>query len=65
MPKSETFSGTEIEMLVGEVEVNQKLLLRSLSTGGTNKRKNTAWEQVRPAVNAVVSEDRTLLEIKR
>ncbi len=63
--KKRNFSDTEIEVLVGEVETNQKILFGTLNAGVTNKRKNAAWEKVTTAVNSVGSEERSLSEIKK
>ena len=59
------FSDTEIEVLVGEVETNQKLLFGTLNAGVTNKRKKSAWEKLTAAVNSVGSEERADSEIKK
>lgn len=42
---------TEISVIVGEVEANQKLRFSSLNSGVTNKRKNTASENILIAIN--------------
>ena len=63
--KKRNFSDTEIEVLVGEVETNQKLLFGTLNAGVTNKRKSAAWEKVTAAVNSVRSEERSLSEKKK
>ncbi len=63
--KKRNFSDTEIEVLEGDVETNQKILFGTLNAGVTNKRKNAAWEKVTTAVNSVGSEERSLSEIKK
>ncbi|KAL7383453.1 hypothetical protein ABVT39_011126 [Epinephelus coioides] len=63
--KKRNFTDTEIEVLVGEVETNQKILFGTLNAGVTNQRKNAAWEKVTTAVNSVRSEERSLLEVKK
>ncbi|KAL7369752.1 hypothetical protein ABVT39_007767 [Epinephelus coioides] len=63
--KKRNFTDTKIEVLVGEVETNQKILFGTLNAGVTNKRKNAAWEKVTTAVNSVGSEERSLSEVKK
>ncbi|KAL7397176.1 hypothetical protein ABVT39_018001 [Epinephelus coioides] len=58
--KKRNFTDTEIEVLVGEVETNQKILFGTLNAGVTNQRKNAAWEKVTTAVNSIGSEERSL-----
>ncbi|XP_054868348.1 t-SNARE domain-containing protein 1-like [Amphiprion ocellaris] len=59
------FSETEIEVLVDEMEARKSILFGGHSSGITNKRKGTEWQQVVTSVNSVSSTERTVAEVKR
>jgi len=54
-----------MEVLVSEVEARKNVLFGTLSSGISSKRKRSGWESVCKAVNAVGSENRTEVEVKK
>ncbi len=63
--KKRNFTEVEVETLVGEVEAWKLILFGGHTTGITNKKKQTEWQQVAAAVNAVSHTERTVAELKK
>ena len=63
--KKKNFTETELEVLLSKVEARKNVLFGTLSSGISSKRKRNGWESVCQAVNAVGSETRTQVEVKK
>lgn len=63
--KKRNFTQCEVEVLIGEVDTRKRVLFSGHSAGITNARKAIEWQNVADAVNQVVSEGRTVAEIKK
>ncbi len=62
--KKRNFTQCEVEILVGELEIREKILFGGHGVGITNARKAEEWQHVADAVNNVASVGRSVAEIK-
>ncbi len=63
--KKRSFSDTDVEVLVGEVETRKKILFGGHSSGVTNKKKHNELQHVAAAVNQVSVMERTMPQVKK
>ncbi|KAK0152986.1 t-SNARE domain-containing protein 1 [Merluccius polli] len=63
--KKRNVTESELEIVVNDVEPRREILFGTLSAGINMKRKRNEWERVCEAVNAVGSEQRTHIQVKK
>jgi len=63
--KKNNFIGSEIEVLLSEIQKGKSVIFSSVSSGITGPAKAKKWEAITSAVNSVSPEVHNVTEIKK
>ena len=63
--KKPNFSAAEMEVLLHEIRINQRLLFTSLTNATTNQKTKEKWDSISEKVNAVGGNGRTCEQVKK
>ena len=63
--KKKSFTGSEIEVLLSEIQKGKSVIFRSVSSGITGPAKAKEWEKIMSAVNSVSPVVGNVTEIKK